>query len=74
MPSVSELTDGTIATLETDLTARTPEHALHAGETLLFALAEHLVSLIGSALTQRLFLSALGSFGASTAPQEKKND
>jgi len=59
MPVASVPTSSDWTGLHADLAARPPEDAHAAGATLLSALVDHLTSLIGLPLTQRLVRSAL---------------
>jgi len=60
-PPTAAPTDKMLASLRDDLAARTPAESLFAGETLIFALIDHLISLIGEPLTLRMLHSAWSS-------------
>ncbi|MFM9428673.1 hypothetical protein RCH10_005136 [Variovorax sp. GrIS 2.14] len=60
-PRAAALSESMLLALRADLQARTPEQALFAGKTLLFALTDHLKSLIGEPLTTRMLRSAWGT-------------
>lgn len=57
-PPAATMSEQMLAALRDDLNARTPVRATFAGETLLLALVDHLVSLIGEPLTLRMLRSA----------------
>jgi len=61
VPRAAALSESMLLALRADLRARTPEQALFAGKTLLFALTDHLKSLIGEPLTTRMLRSAWGA-------------
>ncbi|MGJ7495352.1 hypothetical protein ACSFA8_09775 [Variovorax sp. RT4R15] len=70
MPAAAALTEAMLAALREDLAARTPADSLFAGETLIFALVDHLISLIGEPLTFRMLNLAWAVPGADQSPQE----
>jgi len=69
-PPTAAPTDKMLTALRNDLAARTPAECLFAGETLLFALVDHLISLIGEPLTLRMLHSAWGTPAADQTSQE----
>lgn len=62
--------DTLLEALRDDLAARTSSECLFAGETLIFALVDHLVSLIGEPLTLRMLNSAWSTHAADQSSQE----
>ena len=70
-PPSAVLSDQMLVALRSDLHARTLAQAIFAGETLLFALVDHLISLIGEPLTHRMLQSA---WGASVAVQTSREN
>jgi hypothetical protein len=70
MPPAAAFSDSTFSALRDDLSARTPETALHAGQSLLFALTDHLISLIGWPVTRRMLHAAWSTPDASQTSQE----
>ncbi|MDB5828276.1 MAG: hypothetical protein JWQ73_2496 [Variovorax sp.] len=59
-----------LSSLKQDLARRKPADSQHAGETLIFALVDHLVGLIGEQLTYRILRSAWGKPSAEPASME----
>ncbi|MDN8618690.1 hypothetical protein [Variovorax ginsengisoli] len=59
-----------LVALHDDLAARPTADCLFAGETLIFALVDHLISLIGEPLTLRMLISAWSTHGADQSSQE----
>lgn len=70
VPPTSGPSDTLLEALHDDLAARTSAECLFAGETLISALVDHLVSLIGEPLTLRMLNSAWSTHGADRSSQE----
>lgn len=70
IPPAAAFSDSTLSALRDDLSARTPEMALHAGQSLLYALTDHLISLIGLPVTRRMLHAAWSTPDASQTSQE----
>ncbi len=70
MPRATALSDQTLVELRQDLAARTPIDSLYAGETLLRALVDHLILLIGEPLTHRMLHTAWNTPDATQISQE----
>lgn len=70
MPRATALSDQTLVELRQDLAARTPMDSRHAGETLLRALVDHLILLIGEPLTHRMLHTAWTAPDATQTSQE----
>lgn len=70
MPRAPALSDQTLAALRQDLAARTPADSRYAGETLLCALVDHLIVLIGAPLTHRMLHTAWNAPDATQTSQE----
>lgn len=69
-PLAAGPSDTLLKVLHDDLAARTSAECVFAGETLIFALVDHLVSLIGEPLTLRMLSSAWRTHGANQSSQE----
>ena len=69
-PPAAGPSDTLLKALRDDLAARTSAECLFAGETLIFALVDHLISLIGEPLTLRMLNSAWSTHGADQSSQE----
>jgi hypothetical protein len=75
LPPTTSINGNMLEALREDLASRTPDDCLFAGETLLLALVDHLITLIGRPLTHRLMNSAWNLPGASgQSSQENFND
>lgn len=70
-PAAAEPGSELLAALHDDLASRVPSEAQHAGETLVLAFADLLISLIGEPLTHRLLRSAWDTPAAGEPSQEK---
>ena len=70
MPAASACNDLMFTGLRDDLAARSSTACLRAGETLIFALFDHLIALIGEPLTLRMLNAAWGAPDADPSPQE----
>ncbi len=70
MPPATSFSDSTLSALRDDLSARSPETALEAGQNLIFALVDHLIGLIGLPLTHRMMRAAWSAPDASETSQE----
>lgn len=60
-----------LASLQNDLASRAPAEAKQAGQALLHAFADLLVSLIGMPLTHRMLRTAWGITADALPPEEK---
>ena len=69
-PAAATVSEPMTVALLKDLRQRTPTEAVFAGETLLFALVDHLISLVGEPLTLRMLESAWTVPGADQTSQE----
>lgn len=69
-PPAAGPSDTLLRALQDDLAGRTAGECVFAGETLIFALVDHLISLIGEPLTVRMLNSAWRTQGADQSPQE----
>ncbi len=75
VPATLSLHDANFDALRADLASRAPADSLVAGETLIVALVDHLVSLIGKPLTHRMVESAWSApDSAQTSSGESFND
>lgn len=70
MPPAAAFSDSSFSAVRDDLSARTPEDALHAGQSLLFALTDQLVSFVGLPVTRRMLHSAWRATDASATSRE----
>ena len=71
LPPRSTIDATALALLQSDLAARSSQHAYMTCETLLAALVDHLATLIGEPLTYRLLNSAWNPASAEQTDQEK---
>lgn len=71
LPPRSTIDATALALLQSDLAARSSQHAYVTCETLLAALVDHLAALIGEPLTYRLLNSAWNPAAAEQTDQEK---
>jgi hypothetical protein len=69
-PAAAGPSDTLLKALHDDLKKRTSTECLFAGQTLIVALVDHLISLIGEPLTLRMLNSAWSTQGADQSSQE----
>jgi hypothetical protein len=69
-PAAAGPSDTLLKALHDDLSKRTSAECLFAGQTLIVALVDHLISLIGEPLTLRMLNSAWSTHGAEQSSQE----
>lgn len=74
MPATATIDGTMLLALRADLATRTPHEAMFASTTLLMALVNHLTTLIGKSLIERMLSSAWKLPAAEQTPRENFND